>query len=93
MGLQAKTAEKLAECLGSHASFEAEHKQRGHDQADEPSAACLRLPQRRLRVAISAIHGLEVAMHAAFGKASSLCKAPDTNWTQLSWSMTSKPMA
>src|SRR5262249_4483247 len=55
----------------------AEHKQRGHDQADEPRAACLRLPQRRLRVAIAAIHGLEVAMHAAFGKARALCKAPD----------------
>jgi hypothetical protein len=31
MGRQAKAAEKLAEGLGSHASFEAEYKQRGHD--------------------------------------------------------------
>src|SRR5215468_5997764 len=77
MGLQAQTAEKLAEGFGSHASFEAEHKERGHHQADEPGAACLRFPQRRLRVAISAIHGLEVAMHAAFGKAGAIRQAPD----------------
>jgi hypothetical protein len=31
MGLQAKTAKKLAEGFGSHASFEAEHKESGHD--------------------------------------------------------------
>src|SRR5215468_943863 len=68
MGLQAQTAEKLAEGFGSHASFEAEHKERGHKQADEPGAACLRFPQRRLRGAVSAIHGLQVAMDAAFGE-------------------------
>ena len=77
MRLQVKTAEKLAERLGSHASFEAKHKQGGHDQADEPGAACLRFPKRRLRVAISAIDRLEVAMHAAFGKAGSIRQAPD----------------
>src|SRR5262249_20572667 len=38
---------------------------------------CLRFPQRRLRGAISAIHGLEVAMHAAFGKAGAIRQAPD----------------
>ena len=69
MPLQAKTAEKLAEGLGSHPSFEAEHKQGSHDQTDEPGAACWRFPQRRLRVAISAVDCLKMAMHAAFGKA------------------------
>src|SRR6266699_2462814 len=77
MSLQAKTAEKLAECLGSHASFKAEHKQCGHDQADEPGAACLCLPQRRLRVAVSAIDRLPVSMHATFGKPSVIRQAPD----------------
>src|SRR2546429_5943542 len=77
MSLQAKTAEKLAECLGSHASFKAEHKQCGHDQADEPGAACLCLPQRRLRVAVSAIDRLPVSMHAPFGKPSVIRQAPD----------------
>src|SRR5919108_5700560 len=78
MGLQAQPAEKLAECLGSHASFKAEHKQRGHDQADKPGAACLGLPQRRLRVAVSAIDCLKVAMHATFGKPRAIRQAPDT---------------
>src|SRR5215470_15899948 len=77
MGLQAQTAEKLAEGFGSHASFEAEHKERGHKQADEPGAACLRFPQRRLRGAVPAIHGLEVAMDAAFGKPGAIRQAPD----------------
>ena len=77
MRFQAKTAKKLAECLGSHAPFEAEHQQGGHDQADKPGAACLRLPKRRLRAAVSAIHGLAMAMHAAFGKPGALRKAPE----------------
>src|SRR5262245_57624642 len=77
MDLQAQPAKKLAECLGSHASFEAEHQQRGYDQADQPGAAGLGLPQRRLRVAVSAIHGLQVAMHATFGKPGALRQAPD----------------
>src|SRR5919201_6594110 len=77
MRIQAKTTKKLAECLGSHASFEAKHQQGGHNQADQPGAACLSFPQRRLRVAISVIHGLEAAMHTAFGKASAIRQAPD----------------
>ena len=36
-----------------------------------------RFPQRRLRVAVSAIHRLEMAMHAAFGKPGSIRQAPD----------------
>ena len=72
-----ETAEKLADRLGSHASFEAKHKQGGHDQADKPGAACLCFPQRRLRVAISAVDRLKMAMHAAFGKADSIRQAPD----------------
>ena len=46
MGLQMEMAEKLADGFGSHTSFEAKHKQGGHDQADEPGAACLCFPQR-----------------------------------------------
>src|SRR4029453_8708270 len=77
MGLQAQMAKKLAECLGSHASFEAEHKQRGHDQADKPGATCLCLPKRRLRVAVSGIDPLKVSMHATFGKPGAIRQAPD----------------
>src|SRR5215831_20846066 len=77
MLLQAQTAEKLAERLRSHPSFEAKHKQRGHDQAEEPISACLSFPQRRLRVAVTAVHRLEVTMHAAFGKSGLLRKASD----------------
>ena len=58
-------------------AFEAKDKERGHDQAEEPGAACLRFPQPRLRVAVSAIDGLEVTMHATFGKAGSFGKTPD----------------
>src|SRR5215471_13753612 len=83
MGLQAQTAEKLAEGFGSHASFEAEHKERGHKQADEPGAACLRFPQRRLRGAVSAIHGLQVAMDAAFGEPRAIRQAPDALFAML----------
>src|ERR1051325_11128932 len=83
MDLQAQPAKKLAECLGSHASFEAEHQHRGHDQADQPGAAGLGLPQRRLRVADSATHGLQVAMHATFGKPGALRQAPDALLTVL----------
>jgi hypothetical protein len=77
MRIQAKTTQKLAECLGSHTPFEAKHKQGRHHQADQLGAAGLCFPQRRLRVAISALQCLEVAMHAAFGKASSIRQAPD----------------
>jgi hypothetical protein len=83
MGLQAQPAEKLAECLGSHASFEAEHKQCGHDQADEPGAACLCLSKRRLRGAVSAIDRLQVSMHTTFGKPSAICQTPDALLTVL----------
>src|SRR5215471_20442961 len=77
MPLQAQTAEKLAERLRSPPSFEAEHQHCGHHQADEPVAAFWRFPQRRLRVAVPAIHGLEVSMYAAFGKPGALRQAPD----------------
>src|SRR5262245_26298126 len=83
MPLQAKSAEKLTEGFSAHSSFEAKHKQRGHDQADQPGTACLRFPKRRLRVAISAIHGLEMAMHTAFGKAGAIHQAPDALLTKL----------
>ena len=46
MRLQAKATEKLAERFGPYTSFEAEYKQGGYDQADEPGAACLRFPKR-----------------------------------------------
>src|SRR6516162_5335672 len=78
MRIQTKTAEKLAEGFGSHASFEAAHKQGSHDQTDEPGAAGWRFPQRRLRVAISAVDGLKMAMHTAFGKPGAIRQAPDT---------------
>src|SRR5688572_22967240 len=77
MGLHMEMAEKRADRLGSHTAFEAEYKQRGHDQADEPGAAGFRFPKPRLRVAISAIPGLEVAMHAAFGKPGAIRPVPD----------------
>src|SRR5215471_12729942 len=77
MPLQAQTAEKLAERLRSHPAFEAEHQQRGHHQADQPGAAGWRFPTRRLRVAVPAIHGLEVSMDAAFGKPGAIRQAPD----------------
>src|SRR5499427_6534236 len=76
MRLQAKAAKKLAECLGSHTTFETKYKQGGHDQADQPGAAGLRFPQRRLRVAISAVNRLEMTMHAAFGKPRSRRQVP-----------------
>src|SRR5262249_21914636 len=60
-----------------YASFETEYKDGGHDEADKPVAACLRFPQRRLWVAVSAIHGLEVSMYAAFGKPGAIRQAPD----------------
>src|SRR5207245_8621764 len=68
-------AEKLADRFGPDASFEAEDKQNGDHQADEPGAAFWRIPQPRLRVVVSAIDRLEVTMHAAFGKSSSFGKA------------------
>src|SRR5215471_2001068 len=77
MPLQAQTAEKLAEGLRSHPAFEAEHQQRGSHQADQPGAAGWRFPQRRLRVAVPAIHCLEVSMYAAFGKPGAIRQAPD----------------
>src|SRR5688572_17508782 len=77
MGLHTEMAEKLTDRLGAHTAFEAKHKQRGHDQADEPGAAGLRFPKPRLRVASSAIPGLEVAMHAAFGKPGAIRQTPD----------------
>src|SRR4030095_3702512 len=78
MDLQAQTAEKFAECLGSHTAFEAKHKQRGHNQADQPGAACLCFPKRRLWGAVSAIHCLEMAMHAALRQPGAIRQASDT---------------
>src|SRR5215831_8900529 len=77
MPLQAQTAEKLAERLRSYPSFKAKHKQGGHDQTDQPGTAGWRFPKRRLRVAVPAIHGLEVSMYAAFGKPGAIRQAPD----------------
>src|SRR5215510_4203996 len=77
MRLQMEMAEKLADGFSPHAAFEAKHKQSGHDQADEPISACLSFPHRRLRVAVAAVHRLEVTMHAAFGKSGLLRKASD----------------
>src|SRR5918993_657639 len=77
MGLHMEMAEKRADRLGVHTAVEAEYKQCGYDQADEPGAAGFRFPKPRLRVAISAIPGLKVAMHAAFGKPGALRQAPD----------------
>src|SRR5215831_15700395 len=68
MRLQMEMAEKLADGFSPHAAFEAKHKQHGHDQTEEPGAARLGFPQRRLRVAVAAVHRLEVTLHAAFGK-------------------------
>src|SRR5918992_4318283 len=77
MGLHMEMAEKHADRVGSHTAVEAEYKQCGYDQADEPGAASLGFPKPRLWVAISAIPALEVAMHAAFGKPGALRQAPD----------------
>ena len=44
MGIEMKTAEKLADRFGSYTAFEAKYKQRRHDQADEPSTTCLCFP-------------------------------------------------
>src|SRR5262245_49327620 len=77
MPFQAQTAEKFAQCFRSYPSFKAKHKQGGHDQTDQPGTAGWRFPQRRLRVAISAIHGLEVSMYAAFGQPGAIRQAPD----------------
>src|SRR6266581_4086797 len=77
MRLQMEMAEKLADGFSPHAAFEAKHKQSGHDQADEPVSACLGFPQRRLRIAVAAVHRLEVTMHTAFGKSGVLRKASD----------------
>ena len=73
-----KMAEKLADRFRPDATFEAKHKQRRNNQADEPGTACLRFPKPRLRIAISALDGLEVTMHTAFGKAALVGKAPPT---------------
>jgi len=73
----AVTACHQRNCVERYSRFKAEHKQCGHDQADEPGAACLCLPQRRLRVAVSAIDRLPVSMHATFGKPSVIRQAPD----------------
>src|SRR2546426_1337221 len=77
MRLQMEMAEKLADGFSPHAAFEAKHKQSGHDQADEPVSACRGFPQRRLRIAVAAVHRLEVTMHTAFGKSGVLRKASD----------------
>jgi hypothetical protein len=63
-----KTAEKFADGFSSYTTFEAKDKQRRNDQTDEPGVACFRFPKPRLRIAISALDGLEMTMHTAFGK-------------------------
>src|SRR5688500_1114589 len=69
---------KRAAPPAAHTAVQPVHKQRGHDQADEPAGtAGLGFPKPRLRVAVSAIPGLEVAMHAAFGKPGAIRQAPD----------------
>jgi hypothetical protein len=78
MGIEVKTAEKLTDRFRPYATFKAKHKYGGHDQADEPGATCLCFPKRRLRVTVSALDGLEVTMHTAFGKAALFGKAPHT---------------
>ena len=77
MRLQVQTTEKLADRVGPNPSLEAKDKESGHDQSEEPGAACLRFPQSRFRVAVSATDGLEVTMHAAFGKAGLFGKTSD----------------
>jgi hypothetical protein len=72
-----EAAEEFAEGFGSYASFEAEDKQGRHNQAGQPGMACLGLPKRRFRVAVSAVDRLKMTMHTAFGKAGSIHQAPD----------------
>jgi hypothetical protein len=75
MLLQVKTAEKLADRFRSNPPLEAKDKEGGHNQAQEPSAACFRFPPPRLGMSVSTFHCLEVTMHAAFGKSGLLGKA------------------
>ena len=59
---------------GAHPSFKAEDKEGGDDQAEKPVATFWRFPQPRLRVAVSTLNRLEMAMHAAFGKSGATSK-------------------
>src|SRR5688572_10301765 len=77
MRLKMETAEKLADGVGSNPALEAKYKESGHDQTEEPGAAFLRFPQPLFRVAVAAIDGLEVTMHAAFGQAHLVGKTSD----------------
>ena len=65
MHLQAKTDKKLADGLSANASFEAKGIERGHHQADAPTAALVGFPKPRLGVAVSALHRLFETMHTA----------------------------
>jgi hypothetical protein len=75
--LPAQSAEKLAEGFSAHPSCAAAPKQCGHDSADQPGTAGLRFPQRRLRVSVSTVDGLEMTRHTAFGQASAIGQTPD----------------
>jgi hypothetical protein len=74
MHFQVKTVKKLAERFPTHPSFKAEAKEGGDEQAEKPVATFWRFPQPRLRVAVSTLHRLEMAMHAAFGKSGATSK-------------------
>src|SRR5256885_6738022 len=65
MHLQAKTDNKLADGLSANASLEAKGIERGHHQADAPTAALVGFPKPRLGVAVSALHRLFETMHTA----------------------------
>ena len=77
MGLQVQTAEKLADRVDPHSALKAKYKESGNNQAEEPVSAFRYFPQPRLRGAVSVTCGLELAMHAAFGKSRTLSKPSD----------------
>src|SRR4029453_14290971 len=60
-----------------HATLEAEGIERGHHQADEPTAAFCRFPPPGLWVVISAFHRLYETMHTALGEPGLLCNLSD----------------
>src|SRR5258708_4432899 len=59
--------EKLADRFEAHAALETEGIEGRHHQTREPTSAVLGFPQPRLRVAVSACHGLFETMHTALG--------------------------
>src|SRR5215470_4826579 len=72
--LALRRASRLAERCRAHSSLEAENKEGGYHQAEEPPAAFFRFPQPRLGVAVSACHRLCLTLDAAFGQSSALGK-------------------